>query len=121
MPRILLRSGPEAPSAGLGALDRWLAGVGESVADRVRIAAGELLGNAVAHGPGSPFWLEWIPDAEGGELRIVGGGAVAAEAFQQAKLPATESTRGRGLYIVRAVADTLTVGPDGTVRLGFRP
>ena len=102
------------------ALDGWLAGVDEAVADRVRIAAGELLGNAVAHGPGSPFRLEWIPDAEGGELRIEGGGAVAIESFQQAALPDTEATGGRGLYIVRAVTDTVAVGPDGAIRLGFR-
>lgn len=121
MPRIDLPSDPEAPALGLRALDGWLAGLDPALADRVTIAAGELLGNTVAHGPGGTFTLEWIEHGEGGSLRILGGGAVTPDAIAEAHLPGPEATRGRGLYILRAISDTLALDADGALRLDFRP
>lgn len=120
MPRIDLSSGPEAPSLGLRALDAWLAGQDEAFADRVRLAAGEVLGNAVAHGPGLPIGLEWTLASDGGSLRILNGGEVSPDAIADARLPAATATSGRGLYILDAVADGIAVDPDGALRLDFR-
>ena len=120
MPRIDLPSGPEAPSLGLRALEGWLAGVDEAVADRVRLAAGELLGNAVAHGPGRPIGLEWTRGRGGGVLRIVDGGEVTPDAIAAAQLPEASATCGRGLFILHTVADAIAVDRDGALRLDFR-
>ena len=121
MPRIDLPSGPETPSLGLRTLDGWLSGIDEELADRVRIAAGELLGNAVQHGPGGTFTLEWTRGDEGGALRLFGGGHVDPKALSGAQLPDSNATRGRGLFILRTVADAITIDDDGAVRLDFEP
>ena len=119
MPRIDLPSDPASPSVGLRALDGWLAGCDETFADRVRLAAGEALGNAVEHGPGEPIAFEWTPTARGGRLRIRDGGRLPAGSIHAATLPAHDATRGRGLYILDALTDRVTVEADGTLRLEF--
>lgn len=119
MHRIDLPSRPDAPSRGVRALDAWLDAFDESFADRVRLAAGEALGNAVEHGPGLSISVEWAVTPTGGRLCIHDGSRLTADAFRDARLPPREATAGRGLFILDALSDRVTIGGDGTLCLEF--
>lgn len=128
MPRLVLDSSPEAPSLGLRALDSWLYGVPDEVADRVRLAAGEALGNAVEHGPGTPITMTWTPTPDGGTPRSAAGGTlcvddasrVDAGRFADPDLPDdSTATHGRGLYILTQVSDGVRVTPGRGLCLDF--
>ena len=114
MLRLTLDSAPDAPSRGLRALDRWLEGLDSGLADRVRIAAGEALGNAVEHGPGGAIDMRWQPSGQGGTLCVNDHGPADASRFHDARLPDNPlATTGRGLYILAEVADAVEATPAG--------
>jgi anti-sigma regulatory factor (Ser/Thr protein kinase) len=84
----------------------WLAESGLGV-DRVaaRVVMTELVGNAVRHAGGSgELTIEVAPDAVLVHVTDQGSGCTAAP-----NLPATSSEGGRGLFLVREYARTLTI------------
>lgn len=120
MHSLVIPSGPEAPSVGLRALDGWLDSVPSEVGERVRLAAGEALGNAVDHGDGTPIRLTWTARDGGGRLCVHDGGRFDPTRLGRPSLPDDPmATGGRGLYILSAVADGLSRSADNGLCLDF--
>jgi serine/threonine-protein kinase RsbW len=104
------------------------AGLPDEAVDRVTLAAGEAAGNAVEHGSEGDaarlFVVEWEGDAAGGWLRVCDEGpGIAPEQLASADLPADPlSTSGRGLFLMRTLADDARVEAGGRcVALWFAP
>ena len=119
-----LRFAPGADADALAeALDRIgddlrRAGVPNEVANRVLIVVGELLANAAEHGA-TPVRFEWSAEARRVELSVEGPGP-SAGAIRAATLPAAAATRGRGLFLVADLSDSLH-GTPGRLALAFVP
>lgn len=113
MPSLDLASEPAAPSLGLRALDGWLVGVAEETAERIRLAAGEAISNAVEHGSARSVTVRWTPTATGGTLCVSGARALGARQLETAELPSDRlATGGRGLYILTRLVDRLDLYED---------
>ena len=82
------------------------AGLAPATVDRVVLVAGELLSNAVEHGDVGAS-VRWHSD---GRLEVEGQGGPWRSTLQHAALPSTEVTRGRGLFLIRSLADGVAVG-----------
>lgn len=88
----------------------------ELLTDALSVAA-ELVGNAVRHAnalPGNVIRVAWrlrlAPGTETVEVRVTDGGATTEPSVRP---PDTDSTDGRGLSIVAALADDWGVDRDG--------
>ena len=94
---------------------------GWSIADVTRavLAVSEAVGNAVEHG-GDDLRLRWTTTDDTLRLDVADGGTgPPAALLETAALPANPLARGgRGLYIMRTVADDVDVR-DGVVSLVF--
>lgn len=96
--------------------------VDEATLDDVTLAVSELVTNAVVHGAGGPVTVR----IETGQDEVVfcvrsTGGPLPDPATWTS--PGTSGRTGRGLAIVRAVADTVAVEADGLIvelRCSFR-
>ena len=114
---ILIPDDPDALAAALADV-RALAersGFGDRAADAA-LAVAELVANAREHGSPPVRVDAWVD----GRLVIEvhdGGGGFEARPVWGAHPPAPSGTRGRGLWIVRQLADLVEVGrgPDGTL------
>jgi anti-sigma regulatory factor (Ser/Thr protein kinase) len=96
--------------------------VDEATIDDVTLAVSELVTNAVGHGAGGPVTvrIETAPDEVVCVVRS-GGGPLPDPATWTS--PGASGLTGRGLAIVRAVADTVVAEADGLVvvlRCSFR-
>src|SRR5262245_26579134 len=106
---LALRSAVSAHAAGVGV-------AGDRVDDLVVIAH-ELASNAVRHGGGTGRLRLWRQDGRAlCEVSDSGAGLADPLSAGYARVPLS-STDGRGLWIVRQLADHVEVhsGPDGTV------
>lgn len=89
------------------------------LADRVALAAAEAVDNVVAHGtPPGRLTIRrengaWVLDV------VEAGAGPPGEAVERAALPETESTTGRGLYLLHRLADRVE-RRAGHLRLTFR-
>ena len=92
---------------------------------RVMLVASEALSNAIEHGsvPGARVELAVSVTPEGVDLVVRDAGRPGRRGWAPPGPPAPDSLRGRGLLIMRALADRLDLraGEAGTeLRLGFR-
>jgi len=100
-------------------------GLSDDLVDRVTLAAGEAVGNAVEHGsdqdPKREFRVSWESADDGYWLRVEDDGPGLDPALLEAAgLPDDPlSTRGRGLFLMRALADEVRLEADGR-RLALR-
>jgi serine/threonine-protein kinase RsbW len=91
----------------------------DDLVDRVTLAVGEAAGNAVEHGclqdPQREFHVSWEREDGGYWLRIEDDGAGLDPALlEAAALPADPlSTRGRGLFLMRELADEVRLEAGG--------
>ena len=99
------RTFPAAPSS-VPEARRWTAGllagtdVGSVVGDDLLLAVSELVTNAVQHGAG-PVRVKVVTDRS---VRVEVGDARAVDALTP-RQPDPDRTRGRGLFLVDALAD----------------
>jgi anti-sigma regulatory factor (Ser/Thr protein kinase) len=96
--------------------------VDEATIDDVTLAVSELVTNAVVHGAGGSVIvrIETAPDEVVCGVRSTGGSLPDPATWTS---PGTSDRTGRGLAIVRAVADTVAVEADGLIvelRCSFR-
>jgi serine/threonine-protein kinase RsbW len=95
------------------------AGLSEDMIDRVTLATGEAVGNAVEHGcesdPERFFDVSWLRSHDGYWLRVEDDGVGLDESLlDRAALPEDPlSTSGRGLYLMRALADDVRLEAGG--------
>ncbi|UBU11521.1 ATP-binding protein [Nonomuraea gerenzanensis] len=94
--------------------------------DNFLTAVNESIGNAVEHG-GGQGWLTlwWADDDLFCEVRDAGPG-IPARTLDQACLPPPSVPGGRGIWLMRRLADSavFSTGPDGTavlLRIGVAP
>ena len=99
------------------------AGWGPTDVSRIVLAAGEALGNAVEHGRGPDLRVRFESTRARIDLRISDDGpGPSARRIAAAALPADPlATGGRGLYIVRQLAESVAVDGGGRVCLSFEP
>ena len=99
------------------------AGWPEAEVSRLALAASEAAANAVEHGPdGAPtFMVGCRLDPDGALVTVSDGGpGPDGAALRTARLPESVfATGGRGLHIMRQLADAVDV-EGGEVRLRFR-
>ncbi len=92
--------------------------------DRLLLATGEAVANAIHHGndedPEKQVQLTWEAGADGWALTVEDERRVLTQAaFEQAHLPSDAmQTSGRGLYIMSELADAVEVR-DGVLTLRF--
>jgi serine/threonine-protein kinase RsbW len=118
---------PEAVAQAVHAVERAMqrAGLPDELMDRVTLAAGEATGNAVEHGcqwdPACSFEVSWEAADDGYWLRIEDGGAgIDPARLETATLPDDPlSTSGRGLFLIRELADDVRLEAGGR-RLAMR-
>jgi anti-sigma regulatory factor (Ser/Thr protein kinase) len=92
------------------------AGWDHAAAGPVVLAAAEAFANAILHGstPESEVRVGLDVSRERARVRVVDQGRPGAPCpTEPAELPPVGSTRGRGLYIMRAIADVCDVHPEG--------
>lgn len=100
-----------------GAMRR--AGLSEDLMDRVTLVVGEAAGNAVEHGCEwdrlRSFEVSWEEDGDGYWLRVEDDGiGLTPSHIEQASLPVDPlSTSGRGLFLIRELADEVRLEADG--------
>ena len=114
MPGFRLRPDADAATvaAHLDAIERSLAA--SPHAERVVLVAGEVLSNVTEHGS-EPVDVEWEESGGGTVVLTVRGRGPGAEQIHRATLPEPGATRGRGLFLVQALASAVSDGPDGLV------
>lgn len=99
--------------------DALVAEAGWADADRTRVALamGEALANAVEHGGGKDGLFRVRLDLDGATLDVCvsdGGAGPDPDRLAEADLPSDPlATEGRGLYILRTVADDVRVDAQG--------
>ncbi|CAN5539200.1 hypothetical protein BH23BAC4_BH23BAC4_15660 [soil metagenome] len=87
----------------------------EEVAERALLAASEAVANAIEHGnrgeEGRRFWVAVQRNDIAWQIRVRDEGqAIANEDLQEAHLPSDPlQTHGRGLYIIRELANSVEV------------
>ena len=96
--------------------------VDEATVDDVTLAVSELVTNAVGHGSGGPVTvrIETAPDEVVCVVRSSGGTVTDPTTWRS---PGVSGRTGRGLAIVRALADAVVAEVDGPVvvlRCSFR-
>ena len=123
VPEIRLPDRAEAVAAAADFVEAEAARAGWSVADVTRavLAVSEAVGNAVEHGPrGAELTVRCTSSPGVLRLDVADGGAGPRPALlEEAALPADDFAEGgRGLYIMKTVADEVAVA-DGVVTLRF--
>lgn len=122
MPEIQLPDRAEAVAAAVAFVEAEASRAGWSVADVTRavLAVSEAVGNAVEHGPPGPVRVRCTPSPSALRLDVEDGGdGPPAAALDGAALPDDPLAEGgRGLYIMRTVADEVRV-EGGVVTLRF--
>lgn len=94
--------------------------------DRLVLAMGEAITNAIHHGNGSEpqryIEVSWTGDGAGGWLEVADEGpGLDVNVILAATLPQDPTqTNGRGLYLIRTLADAVET-EDGKLRLWFVP
>lgn len=98
---LQLPAGNAAPATARAMVVAAAADLPQSVVERARLAASELVTNAVRHGsdPGAPLWVRIAVAACGLRLEVVDLG--------RTKAPADAPGGGFGLGIVRSLADSM--------------
>ena len=102
------------------------AGLPEATVDRLVLAMGEAITNAVRHGndldPSRRVEVGWDGDGTGGWLLVADEGPGLDPArFHNATLPDDPTqTSGRGLYLMRILSDAIAV-EGACLRLWFAP
>ncbi|MFN3597883.1 MAG: ATP-binding protein [Rubricoccaceae bacterium] len=94
-------------------------------AERAAMAAAEAVANAAEHGNGFDasrvVSVEWQDAPGGGQLVVADEGPGPSQArIVAAELPDATATRGRGLYLLRTLADEVRCAA-GALRMTFRP
>ena len=94
--------------------------VEEESAENVLLVASELCSNAVRHASGEPGGITLTAEVDGDDVVIEvsdDGKGIAPFALNADELPDPEAEEGRGLFLVRTVADecTLDTGDHGTI------
>ena len=105
---------------------RRLRNIQEDVVDRVVLVVGEVLANAIEHGGSDPRRLMGVEVGGSGaavELEIrEASDAVQPAWFDEACLPHDVlATGGRGLFLVRSLADGIEAGGARGLRFTFSP
>ena len=123
VPEIHLPDRASAVAAAADFVEAEAERAGWSVADVTRavLAVSEAVGNAVEHGPaGGALRLRCVSDPDVLRLEVVDGGRGPRPArLDAAALPADPlASGGRGLYIMKTVADEVSVA-DGVLTLRF--
>ena len=123
MPEIQLPDRAEAVAAAVAFVEAEASRAGWSVADVTRavLAVSEAVGNAVEHGPeGATVRVRCVPTRGTLDLEVEDGGdGPSPDSVEGAALPADPIAEGgRGLYIMKTLADTVRVA-DGVVSLRF--
>lgn len=102
-------------------LQDWLkmVPVEEESAENVLLVASELCSNAVRHASGAPGGITLTAGVDGDDVFIEvsdDGKGIAPFAVDADELPDPEAEEGRGLFLVRTIADecTLATGDHGT-------
>ncbi len=117
MPGFRLDPGAE-PSTVAALLDALERDLGPSLlAERVLLVAAEVLSNAAEHGSG-PVRMEWTV-ADGTIDLTVDGEGPSADQVRRATLPEPSATRGRGLFLIHALASSVEDRPRGLL-LSFK-
>lgn len=89
---------------------------------RVGLALGEAIGNAVEHASGvGEIVLRYSVRRDALTVTVSDGGPGPSPGqIESASLPSDPlATHGRGLFILRQLADSVAVLDDGSLRLGF--
>ena len=92
-------------------------GVGEETAQELALAVSEIVNNSIEHvkgkGPDGYHEVDFTFGIGGGRavgtVLDEGTGGIAQKDFETAFTPTLENDRGRGLYLIRAYVDELTV------------
>ena len=128
MPELVLPRRTEAVAVACEAVEAFAAGIGWATADvdRVTLATGEAVGNAVEHGGAGtrePIRLYYALADGHVELCVRDGGpGPNPDRVASARLPSDRlSTGGRGLFLLRRLADRVGVDSSGGVCLSFAP
>lgn len=114
---------PEARRLVAGALRRQM--LPRRVVDDVVLATSELVSNAVLHGHGDDIAIS-VREADGSvEVSVTSGGPADVGPVHAWSMPPPGSIGGRGLALVRSVADRVDTATDGekftvTVSRAFR-
>lgn len=127
MPRLALTRADLDVSAATGDGIAWVeaearrCGAAGDLLDRLVLAAGEAIANAVEHGAGDVF-VELVHESDRYGLRVLDEGAgLAGDGLASASLPDDPlAPRGRGLFLMRTLADEVAASRGG-VELWFRP
>jgi len=102
------------------------AGLPTEAVDRLVLAAGEAVTNAIRHGnrldPVRQVELVWRSDENGDWLEVSDEGpGIALDRILRAELPADASeTSGRGLFLIRVLSDAVDV-EGARLRMRFEP
>lgn len=116
MPGFRLHPGADAATIS-AFLDEIQQALGTSeLAERVLLAAAEVLSNAAEHGA-EPVGVEWEQGKSSVVLTVRGRGP-GAERIRHATLPDPRATRGRGLFLIHSLASTVE-DVRGGLRLTF--
>lgn len=115
-------STPEAVAEAVRAVEATAraSGLPDEVLDRVALATGEAVANAVEHGNAADaarsFTVSWDADAADGYwLRVEDEGeGLEAGRIEEAELPEDPlSTSGRGLFLIRTLSDEVRLEAGG--------
>ncbi len=120
MPGFTLAPGADAATVAAAHSDLalGLSGLPRALADRVLIVAGEIAANAVEHGAGD-VTLAWTVSAESVRLDVLGPGPDVRQ-IRAAILPPDDAVRGRGLFLIQALATSVEPVAGG-LRIRFGP
>ena len=125
VPEIVLPRRPPSVALACEAVEAFVGGAGWGPEDvtRVTLATGEAVGNAVEHGRGADVRVRFERDGDRVELCVADDGpGPSARRLARASLPSdVMATGGRGLYILRQLAERVAVDAEGGVCLGFAP
>lgn len=120
MPGFTLAPGADAATvaAAQAELERGLGGVPPGLSHRVMIVAGEIAANAVEHGRGA-VTVAWTVAGGAVRLDVLGPGPDVGQ-IRAATLPPDDAVRGRGLFLIQALATSVDA-VQGGLRLRFEP
>lgn len=92
------------------------AGLDGGRTDNITVAVNELVANSVDHGGGRGTLRGWVDDAAL-VIEVQDAGHIPDPVRAGRARPRTDQVRGRGLWIVRRLTDSLDIRPtpDGTV------
>ena len=128
--RLVLPSTPEAVPEAVRFAEAAAseAALPDEVADRMSLAVGEAVANAVEHGNCADVnrivKLEWLKEGRGGWLSVEDEGpGLTLDRLQNATLPENAlQAGGRGLFIIKELTDGVSLEAEGRrLMLWFAP